>query len=169
MPRFRSELLQFCTFKCQLKSVTKNASVTRKFADCALLAHKALKRASAFFRLYCLTFDDVPEVNESTMKQCLNQVCIRESHGAKPRDSELTVKFERFWKECFCRIHPDRLDMSGKNRLKVAVAEDMCNAILVDCKTHFRARFFRLVLHLLGEGGDKREATRETRAALSGE
>ena len=59
--------------------------------------------------------------------------------------------------------------MRGKSRLKVAVANDMCNSVLVDCKTHFRARFYKLVQHLMGEGADRREASRMTHLAFSGE
>ena len=58
--------------------------------------------------------------------------------------------------------------MRGKSRLKVAVANDMCNSILVDCKTHFRARLYKLV-QLMGEGVNRREASRITHLAFSGE
>lgn len=42
----------------------------------------------------------------------------------------------------------------------------MCNAVLVDCKTHYRSRFVRLVLYLMGEEADKEEASRITHSAF---
>ena len=70
------------------------------------LATMAYERAPFFFRLYCLSLpedEDIPEVSESTMKQCLNQVCSKDDRGAKLKDEVLQVKLRTFWNERFTR------------------------------------------------------------------
>ena len=103
------------------------------------------------------------------MKQCLNQVCTKDNRGVKLKDSALEEKFRTFWNERFCNIHKDRIDLTGKSRLKAVLAEQMCSNILVDCKTHFRSRLFKLVIHLLGGDAGKRwEASKVVESVFSG-
>ena len=61
----------------------------------------------------------------------------------------------------------DKIDLKGKWRLKAILAEQMSSNVLVDCKTHFRSRVFRLLLHLLD--GNKREAENVVHSAFSGD
>lgn len=75
-----------------------------------------------------------------------------------------------FWIEKFCKIHSDKINLTGKSRLKAILAEQMCINILVDCKTHFRSRLFKLVVQLLGGGtGKRREASNVVASAFSGD
>jgi len=84
-PKYRkrgkhTEKLQFCTFKSKLWTVTRNKRICKRFEDCVLIAHSAFQRASSFFRLYCLSLsndEEFPDITESTMKACFNQVCTR--------------------------------------------------------------------------------------------
>ena len=73
-----------------------------------------------------------------------------------------------FWFHHYSSIYPGKLDMRGKSRLRVAVVERMCNAVIMDCKTHFRSGFFRLMLYLMGEDADKKEASRITHNTFMG-
>ena len=41
--------------------------------------------------------------------------------------------------------------------------------LLIDCKTHFRSRFFRQKLHLMGEKYNKTEDSKLTYLAFMGE
>ena len=83
MPGVKKERLHFFTFKCKLQTVVQSKVLLQNIKSDVVLAHQVFKRASAFFRLYCLCSEEVPGVNESTMKQCINQVTIREARGVK--------------------------------------------------------------------------------------
>jgi len=147
-----TEKLQFCTFKSKLWTVTRNKRICKMFENCVLIAHSAFQRASSFFRLYCLSLssnEEFPDITESTMKACFNQVCKKNPSGAKTKDRVLEEKLGVFWKETFSKIHPDKIDMRGMSRTKAILAEQLCENVLVDCNTHFRSRFFRAVLRIL--------------------
>lgn len=97
-------------------------------------------------------------------------MCTKDNRGARPKDGALGEKLQTFWKKTFCKIHPDKIDLTGKSRLKAILAEQMCSNVLVDCKTHFRSRLFKFVVHLLGgDAGKRREATTVLNSALSGD
>lgn len=167
----RNSRIEYYTIKSKLRSVVKEEAICKTFEEYALLAHRAMERAFAFFRLYCLSLpeeEELPDISESTMKQCLNQVCTKNNRGAKLKDGALEEKLRTFWKDRFCKIHPDKSDLTGKSRLKAILAEQMCSNVLVDCKTHFRSRLFRLVMHLLRGDADKRhEASKAVASAFS--
>ena len=62
------------------------------------------------------------------MKQHLNQVCKMKYYGttgAKQRD---LVKLEKFWTETYFKIYPTKMDLTGKCRLKVMIAQGMAMA-----------------------------------------
>ena len=93
-----------CSYVNFFKIMTLNDKVCHKLADVALLAHEAFKRWLFFLRLYCLYTRDIPEINVSTMQQCLNQVCSKDNRGLESKDGELTERMAAFWKVSFCRI-----------------------------------------------------------------
>lgn len=140
------EKLEFCSFKCKLKTLVRDKGTLKKFSDYTLLAHKTFKRTSAFFRLYCLSLspDDYPEISESTTKQCINKVSIRDCRGCQLRDSELSQKF---WEEHFSKIYGDKLDMRGRAGWKWQLQKECSMQFWWIAKP---SRFFQLVLHLLG-------------------
>ncbi len=85
------EPLIFNTVKCKLSSVVKSEKALLE------LAHEVHKRTSSFFRLYCLSRDELPEVSESTLKLCANQISVRSASGAKAKDDgNLSEKFQSF-------------------------------------------------------------------------
>lgn len=169
MPRRMSnEELQFTTYKCKLKTLVKDECVRKRFESDARIAHQAFNLASSFFRLYCLSMDDLPDINVSTMKQCINRVCLSDNRGAKTKDLELNAKLEMFWENCFRNVEPTKVDMRGKSRLKVAVAERLLNCILTDVKTHFSSRFSKLICSLDNDIG-KSESRKITHQVFNGE
>ena len=84
------------------------------------------------------------------MLACLGQVCTRNPGGPKAKDSPLKIALQTFWNQTFSHIYPINIDMKGKSRMKLMVAEEMCKAILTDCKTHFESRIFKYAMVLLG-------------------
>ncbi len=135
------EPLIFNTVKCKLSSVVKSEKALLEFKKRVLLAHEVHKRTSSFFRLYCLSRDEVPEVSESTLKLCANQISVRSASGAKAKDDgNLSEKFQSFWKDHYRDVHPEKLDVRGKCRMVAEIASSVCSAVLVDIKTHFRTR-----------------------------
>ncbi len=76
MPFQRKERLTFTTFKSKLSSVIPSKKHREVFDRDVLLAHEVFRRASSFYRLYCLTQDEIPDPTPSTMKQCINQVSL---------------------------------------------------------------------------------------------
>ncbi len=141
------EPLIFNTVRCKLSSVVKSEKALLEFKKRVLLAHEVHKRTSSFFRLYCLSRDELPEVSESTLKLCANQISVRSASGAKAKDDgNLSEKFQSFWKDNYRDVHPEKLDVRGKCRMVAEIASSACSAVLVDIKTHFRTRFNKLVL-----------------------
>lgn len=107
-------------------------------------AHEIFKQATAFFKAYCLSLDEVPPVCHSTMIACIQQVTTRSPKGARGRATELAAKMERFWKDKFCQIYPEKVNCIGKSRIKAIIADQMTDCLLVNVTTHFRSRCVRL-------------------------
>lgn len=119
--------------KCKLRSV----------------AHEAYKRASFFLRYFCLHRGEVLDMNISTMRHCMNQVCARDPRGARVKGEELGDEMRLFWDSKFSSIYQEKVDMRCKSALKQLVAQQMLDNILVDVKTHFESRLRRVVRSLL--------------------
>jgi len=139
----------FCTVKSKLSTVVRNVDVQNKVKEVALLAHEAFKRGLFFLRLFCLSTEVIPEMNVSTMRQCLRQVCSRDKRGAKLKDTLLTETMATFWKGTFCSIYSDLLDCTGISVTMQILAEQMLSCILMDTKTNFISRFTRCIACML--------------------
>ena len=141
------EPLQFCTVKCKLSSILSGGRAPPAldvFLREAVTAHEMTKQATAFFKAYCLCSNEVPPVCHSTMVACLQQVTTRSPKGSKGKESELSTKMEKFWKEKFCKIYPEKVNTIGKSLIKANIADQMTNCILTNATTHFRSRCTRL-------------------------
>ena len=44
--------------------------------------------------------------------------------------------------------------MRSKSRLKDVIAKNMYNSVITDIRTHFKARYRKLVAHLLGDDSE---------------
>ncbi len=68
----------------------------------------------------------------STMRQCLNQVCEKDARGAKLKDNSLQEEITVVWREMFCNIYPDLVNLRGRSLMKQLLANQMLNCILTD-------------------------------------
>lgn len=82
--------------------------------------------------LGCRSKDDLPDVNVSTMKQCINQVCLSDPRGGKAKDLKLISKLGS-------SLQKDWVDMSSEG---FHYREDGH----LHPKTHFASRFAKLGL-----------------------
>ena len=146
------EELKFCTLKCKLKRITKSSNVLSRVKDEVVLAHEVFKRALFFMRLFFLEKGEVPLINLSLVKECMNRVSMRESRGAKLKDTGMGEELDRFWKKSFNEIYPDLLDFKGRSMMKQLLAQEILSNILVDTKTHFKSRFRTFLESLLRDG-----------------
>lgn len=140
MPFVRShnEVLQFFTMKCKLSNIPSGGHslpAFDAFCNMAGTAHDIFKQATAFFKAYRLSLDEVPPVCHSTMIACIQQVTARLPKGARGRATELAAKMERFWKDKFCQIYPEKVNCIGKSRIKAIIADQMTDCLLVNA-TH---------------------------------
>lgn len=62
-----------------------------------------------------------------------------------------------FWDEKFSRVCPERVDMTGRSRLKAIVADQMEINIVNNAKTHFFTRCRKYCIHL---GVDRKDSHR---------
>ena len=68
--------LNFCTLKCKLKRIAKSSNVLSRVKDEVVLAHEVFncKRTLFFMRLFFLDKGEVPLMNLSLVKECMNRV-----------------------------------------------------------------------------------------------
>lgn len=160
--------LQFCTVKCKLNSITISPAVKRRLNEVATLAHDIYKRASLFFRAYCLWASSFPPVTLSALKNSINCMCTKSGRGVKPKiDVSFKDDMSTFWKLHFSKIYPDLLAGEGLSMLKQLLADQMLSCILVDTKTHFKSRLAKFIHFLVKRKG--REQDRELNSQNSGE
>lgn len=168
--RLLEEHLEFCTVKCKLNSLKVSSGVLKLLKERVVLAHELFKRTTLFLRSFCLDRRLVPEVNLSFVKLCMNRVSLKYSRGKRVKDEGgLGMEMDAFLKNRFSAAYPRPIDARGSSYLRQLIAQQILDSIEVDCKTHFRKRLERYVLHLYG-GSDKtarHEASKVTHRALS--
>ena len=101
-------------------------------------------------------------MSHSTMVACLNQVTSKCNKGAKCKSAELGAEMQTYWED---KIFLDRVDMVGRSRLKVIVADQMEMLILANATTHFWSRYVKTCIL---QGLSKSEARRSVSAAFAG-
>ncbi len=133
------ESLEFCSLKCKLTTVVKNKEVHVRLRQDVILTHEAFKQSSFFLSIFCLEKKHVPEMNNSTMKQCLNQVCAQDARGAKLKDTDLSKEMTVFWDQKFSSFLLTKCWVAfwliHKNPLQVQVWEDGATPLTVTCGT----------------------------------
>ena len=94
-----------------------------------LLCHEATKQGMLFFKAFCLLCEKIgrpiPEPNFSVMMACLDQVCLRKGKGRKCKAEDIIEQMKDYREKVFCKIFPEKVDMSGKSHLKRHVADQM--------------------------------------------
>ena len=162
--RVKREPRQFFSVKSKLASVIPDKSVRQKIASAALLAHETTKQGLFFFKAFCLDCEKlgrpIPEPNHTVMVACLDQVCLRAKCGVQCKASDLLSQMKEYWDRVFCKIYPDKVDMTGKSVLKALVADQMFVTITTDVATRFRSRCLAL------GANDKRTASQMVDAAF---
>lgn len=134
--RKKNAELQFCSVKSKLNSPTISPAVKHRLNEVATLAHDIYKRASVFFRAYCLWAASFAPVTLSVIKNSINCVCTKSVGGKKLKiDDSLKGDMSTFWKLHFSKIYPDLLAGEGLSTLKQLLANQMHSCILVDTKS----------------------------------
>lgn len=140
-----------------------------RLKDEVVLCHEVFKRTCFFLRLFCLSADEVPRVDLSLVKDCINIVSTRDPRGAKTKDNGMGEKLNSFWEDSFSKIYPNLLDSRGRQ----LIAEEILSNILVDMKTHFGSRLAKFASSLLSKTHSastaKSDASKFARRAMAGQ
>lgn len=143
--------LEFFTLKYKLAKLIKSGDVLKLLKEKVAVAHELFKRTTFFLRAFFVERKLVPGLDLSVVKLCMNAVSQKDGRGKKPKDSfGLEDEMKVFWKNRFSLIYHELIDFKGSSFLKQIIAEQILDAVQVDCRTNFRKRFRQYVLHLLG-------------------
>ncbi len=123
-------------------------NVCTRIFDAVLACHETFKMGLFFLKAFCIHLQDrqipLPTLDHSLTIACLELVCEKMQTGANYKSSFVIELTREYGEKVLSDIHPSKVDMRGKSKLKRLVAEQMLTVVSTDVSVRFESRCAKL-------------------------